>query len=91
MLFMTIYSFDPAQKNEIVKRRMESGSGAPEGVKVIGEWISTDGLHGFLLLTETNDARLLMAGAGGWNDLMRLNTTPVIPAEEALAFVKSMK
>ena len=90
MLFMTTYSFEPAQKNEIVKRRMERGSGAPEGVKVVGECISTDGLDGFLLI-ETNDARVLMAGAGGWNDLMRLNTTPVIPAEEALAFVKSMK
>lgn len=38
MLFMIIFNYEPQNRDEIVKRRMEKGSLIPEGVKTIGEW-----------------------------------------------------
>ena len=38
MLFMTVFNYEPQNRDEIVKRRAEKGGLVPEGMKVIGEW-----------------------------------------------------
>ena len=38
MLFMNIYAYKEGKREEIIKRRLEIGTGAPDGVKIIGEW-----------------------------------------------------
>jgi hypothetical protein len=88
MLFMTIYTWDPAQRNEIVKRRFEIGLTISKEAKLIGEWIDLGGGRGFLLY-ETGDAKGMMEGTMRWGDLMSFEIVPVIQAEEVMKLAKS--
>jgi len=88
MLFMTIYTWKPGQRNELVKRRMEKGMQVREGVKVLGEWTDLGGGRGFLLV-ESNDPNALMSGTNAWGDLMKMEAVPVIETEELIKLAKS--
>lgn len=88
MLFMSIYTFEPAKRNEIIKRRMERGTALREGVKVIGEWTDLGGGRGFLLI-EAEDPKVLMAGTLTWGDLMEIESVPVIQTEEVMQLAKA--
>jgi hypothetical protein len=88
MLFMSIYTFEPAKRNEIIKRRMERGTALREGVKVIGEWTDLGGGRGFLLI-EAEDPKVLMAGTLVWGDLMEIESVPVIQTEEVMQLAKA--
>jgi len=89
MLFMSIYTFEPAKRNELIKRRMERGIALPQGVKVIGEWTDVGGGRGFLLI-EAEDPKALMAGTLGWSDLMEIESVPVIQTEEVMKLAKTL-
>jgi hypothetical protein len=89
MLFMSIYTFEPGQRKEVIKRRLTMGTEAPEGLKIIGEWIYLGGLKGFLLF-EANDPKVVMGMTVGWTDLMKFETIPVMRAEEALELARSL-
>jgi hypothetical protein len=88
MLFMTIYTWDPGQRNELVKRRIEKGRVQREGVKVLGEWTDLGGGRGFLLV-ESNDPMALMSGTMAWGDLMKMEAVPVTDTEELMKVAKS--
>jgi hypothetical protein len=90
MLFMTIYTWEPEQRNEIVKRRIQKGRLIPEGVKVLGEWSDLGGGRGFLLV-ESSDPKALMSGSRAWFDLMKMEAVPVMDTEESLRLAKSAK
>ena len=77
MLFMNIYRWEPGQRNEILKRRMEKGTSLREGVKLVGEWTDLNAGRGFLLV-ESNDPKACMASSMAWSDLMRMDIVPVI-------------
>ena len=81
MLSMNIYTFEPGQRNELLKRRMEKGMALPEGVKLVGEWTDLGGGRGFLL-AESNDPKAVIAAAMPWSDLMKMEIVPVIEAAE---------
>jgi uncharacterized protein with GYD domain len=87
MLFMTIYTYEPGQRNEIVKRRLERGTVVPEGVKVIGEWSYIGGGRGFMVL-EAQDPKVIMATTLAWSDLIKFETLPVMETEEVMKLVK---
>jgi hypothetical protein len=90
MLFMTTYAFEPEHMNEVIKRRLERGNVAPEGVKVVGEWIYPGALKGFLLF-EASSSTVMLGWFMPWADLMKFETVPVVPVEEALDAAKGMK
>jgi hypothetical protein len=90
MLFMSVYTFEPGQRNEVIKRRLEQGTGCPEGVKVIGEWFDLGGHKGFILF-ETNDPKVMMGMSMPWTDLMKFETVPVMEIEEVLKLARSKK
>ncbi|MGC9975524.1 MAG: DUF3303 family protein [Syntrophales bacterium] len=90
MLFMSIYTYEPGKRNEIIKRRAEKGALTAAGVKVIGEWIALGGHRGFMLL-ETQDPKAVMATTLAWSDLLKFEGVPVIEAEEVMKMAKSMK
>ena len=77
MLFMNIYTWEPGQRNELLKRRMEKGMVLAEGVKVLGEWTDLGGGRGFLLV-ESNDPKALITTTMAWSDLMKIDSVPVI-------------
>lgn len=82
MLFMSIFTWGPEQRNEVIKRRMQ-GQALPEGVKAIGEWVEVGGGRVFRLL-DIPDAKLALAGALPWTDIGKLEMIPVMDSEEAV-------
>ena len=82
MLFMSIFTWEPEQRNEINKRRMQ-GPALPEGVKAIGEWVELGGGRTFRLI-DIPDAKLALAGALPWTDIGKLEMIPVMDSEEAV-------
>jgi hypothetical protein len=88
MLFMTIYTWEPAQRNEIVKRRLETGLTISKETKVIGEWTDLGGGRGFLLF-ETGDPKVMIEATMRWSDLMEFETVPVIQTEEVMKLAKT--
>lgn len=87
MLFMTIYTYEPGQRNEVVKRRQEKGLGFSEGVKVVGEWLDIGGGRGFTLI-ETNDPKASIESTRMWSDLMNMEIVPVIETAKLFEGVK---
>ena len=87
MHFMTIYTYEPARKNEIVKRRKERGPVLPEGIKVIGEWSHAGGGRGFIVF-EAQDAKVMDAPISAWIDLIKFETLPITEPEEAMKLAK---
>jgi len=77
MLFLNIYTWEPGQRTEILKRRAERGMSLSEGVKFVGEWSDVNGRRGFLLV-EANDSKAIMASAMVWSHLMKMEIVPVI-------------
>jgi len=88
MHFITIYTYEPARRNEIVKRRRERGPVVPEGTKVVGEWSYTAGGRGFILF-EAQDAKVMEAPTLAWSDLIKLETLPVTEPEEVMKLAKT--
>ena len=82
MLFMSIFSWEPEQRNEVIKRRMQ-GQALPEGVKAIGEWVQVGGGRVFRLI-DIPDSKLGLASALPWTDIGKLELIPVMDSEEAV-------
>ena len=83
MLFMSIYTWKPGQRNGLLTRRMEKGDFVAKGMKVVGEWTDLGGGRGFMLY-ESNDPKAMMATALGWTDLMEIDTIPVMATADVM-------
>jgi hypothetical protein len=83
MLFLNIYTWEPGQRNEVLKRRLEKGIALREGVKLVGEWTDLGGGRGFLLV-ESNDPKACMASSRAWSDLMKMEIVPVIATADLM-------
>jgi len=90
MLFMCVYSWEPGQRDEVIKRRLERERANPEGSQVIGEWIVPGGHRGFMLF-EAQDTTQILGEFMVWSDLMKFDTVPVIEAQEVVKLVKTLK
>jgi hypothetical protein len=90
MLFMTTYTWEPGQRNDLLKRRMEKGIANREGVKVLGEWTDLCGGRGFMLI-ESNDPQALITATMRWSDLMQIEAVPVIVTEDLITVAKQDK
>ena len=86
MLFMSILTWEPSKRNEIIKRRLEIG--VPKEVKVIGEWTDISGGRSFTL-TEEADPNAMMAGVLAYSDLIKFEMVPVMKAEDVMKLAKS--
>ena len=88
MLFMTTYTFEPGNREAVVKRRMEKGAMAPPGMKILGEWSVLTGGRVFRLV-EVDDTRAMAGAAAAWADLGKIETVPVMPTEEMIKLLQS--
>ena len=86
MLFMNAYSWDPGTRDEVIARRVEKGTMAPEGVKIVGEWTAIGRNKGFLLV-ETDDPMLLTQFNMAWNDILKTDIMVVLDTEKDLMSV----
>jgi hypothetical protein len=87
MLFMTIYTYEPGNRDAIIRRRLERGTSMPAGLKIIGEWSSLGGGRGFMVF-EAQDPGLIMGASMGWSDLLKFETIPVMETEEVMKMAK---
>ena len=88
MLFMVIFNYEPQNRDEIVKRRMEKGPLIPEGVKTIGEWTGIGGGRVFRVAEATDPAEM-MKGVMAWGDLGRVEVIPVMDSESVMKMWES--
>ena len=80
MLFMTVYTYKPSNRDEVIKRRLEKGPMAPDGLKILGEW-SYIGSGRVFRLFEASDAAAAFKGSFGWSDLGTIETYPAVETE----------
>ena len=90
MMFMTIYTYEPANREAIIKRRAEKGQLVQAGAKVVGEWSSLVG-HRVFRLVEVEDPRAMLAATAAWADLGKIDAFPVMPTEEVIKLLTSKK
>ena len=88
MLFMCSYTFEPKEREAVVKRFIEKGSMVPQGVKLIGEWSVLAGGRMFRLI-ESDEPMAIAETSGAWVDLCKLEVIPVIETEERIKFLSS--
>jgi len=87
MLFLSIYSYAPEKRAQVIQRRLEKGAMDPPGSKLLGEWSYAGGGKVFRLI-ETDDARNILGMASKWADLSHIEIYPVIETEEALKLLQ---
>ena len=90
MLFMTIYTYEPGNRDEIIKRRLERGTNIPEGVKIVGEWSSLGGGRGFMVF-EAQDPKVIMGASMAWTDLLKFETIPVMETNDVMKMATGQK
>jgi hypothetical protein len=80
MLFMTIVTYEPGVRDQVLKRLADEGP-MPAGIKIVGEWSSATGGRVFRL-AETDDVMALRKACYAWNDLLKIDIYPVVDLEE---------
>jgi hypothetical protein len=86
MLFMTVYTYKPANRDAVVKRRLEKGPQLPPDVKSVGEWSYTGGGRVFRLI-EASDAAAAFKASYAWSDLGTIETFPVVDTETVMTML----
>lgn len=86
MLFMTVYTFEPSQRDDVIRRRVEKGALIPAGMKMIGEWSAAGGGRVFRLI-EVDDPTAMFEATTPWTDIGKLEVYPVIEVEKVLPYL----
>jgi hypothetical protein len=89
MLFMTIFTYEPDKRDEVVKRALTKGTMVPEGAMDLGQWSSTSGGKVFRLV-EMDDPLVAYKGTYAWSDLGKVEVYPVIDTQELLRRLAEM-
>ena len=82
MLFMTIYTCQPENRNELFKRVRERVA-VPRGIKFIGSWIDFGETRGFSVY-ETEDIQAIVSLHLYYSDLVKMDTFPVSEVDLAI-------
>ncbi len=90
MLYMNILTWEPGMRDEVVKRAQTKGTGH-EGIKVLATWTDVQGGRAFQLSEEPADPKLSIKANFEWNDIMKIESVPVMESEEFFKLLASMK
>lgn len=80
---MTVFTYEPSQRNEVIRRRAEKGALLPKNMKVLGEWSCTGGGRVFRIV-DVDDPAAMIEGAAAWTDLGNLEVFPVLEVDKVL-------
>ena len=86
MLFMTVYTYKPSNRDAVIKRRLEKGAMVTEGLKVLGEWSYVGSGRVFRLYEAANTAAAFK-GSYAWSDLGIIETYPVMETNAIMKMV----
>ena len=90
MSYMNILTWDPDKRDEVIKRVQTKGLGH-EGIKVLGTWADVQGGRCFQLSEEPVDPKIGIKANFEWNDILKIESIPVMDAEELVKLFASMK
>lgn len=82
MLFICQWTLNPEDRNEAIKRFLETGGKPPEGVALLGRWFIAGQSAGFAVL-ESDSPVALQQFALEWNDLLHMEISPALTDEQA--------
>ncbi len=78
MIFVTIWSFPPENREAVYSRFKETGGDKPpKGIKLIGRWNAVSGEKG-VHVCECNDAIAFAKWAQVWSDLCSIEIYPAL-------------
>jgi len=86
MLYMVIERYRPGRAPEVYRRFRDRGRMAPAGLRYLSSWVDLDFERCFQLM-EADDASLIDAWTGRWNDLVEFEVVPVRTSAEAAAAI----
>ena len=81
MLFMDIWTWEPENRDEIIRRAAEWK--CPEGIVERGYWVDLTGGRAFYIY-EVDDPEVLVKANHQWNDIARCDSVPVMEGEEIM-------
>jgi hypothetical protein len=87
MLYMIVEHFRDGDPSPVYARFRERGRLAPEGLRYVTSWVTTD-LSTCYQVMECDDESLLAEWMSHWIDLVEFEVHPVITSAEASAKVR---
>ncbi len=81
MRFMLIQTWKPENRDEIAKKRMECGRMAPDGIKVLGEWLDASGGRQIILF-EADSSMDCIKWSNHWSNLGKAECFPVVEVKD---------
>lgn len=84
MLYMIIEHFRDGDPLPVYRRFRDQGRLAPEGLRYISSWVTTDLQHCYQVM-ECDDRTLLDAWMANWRDIVNFEVVPVMTSAEAQA------
>jgi hypothetical protein len=83
---MSIVSWEPEHRNEVVQRFAEKGSMAIPGRKVIGTW-NAIGQNLVFRLVDIENPKALAVADVAWSDLVKIEEIPVMETGELIKII----
>ena len=83
MLFLTILTFEGADRETVIKRCALGGAKVPKGVQVLMQVVDLSKNRVFRI-AEVTDPKAILAANMAWYDLAKIETIPVMETEEVL-------
>jgi hypothetical protein len=90
MLYMTIYTYEPDKRNDVIRRAVEKGRMTPEGMKEVGVWSAMGGGRVFRVI-EADDPAVMYESSYAWSDLGKIEIIPIMDNDELLKMLASKK
>jgi hypothetical protein len=84
MLYMIVEHFRNGDAVPVYRRFRDKGRMAPDGLKYVASWVTTDFAKCFQLM-ECEDPMLIAQWARNWADLGDFDVIPVMTSAEAVA------
>jgi hypothetical protein len=82
MLYMIIEHFRDGDPGPVYRRFREWGRLAPEGLRYVSSWVTSDLAHCYQVM-ECDDRSLLDQWIAQWQDIVEFECIPVITSAEA--------
>ena len=86
MLYMVVEHFRNGDAAPVYERFAKRGRLAPEGLRYVASWVTTDVTECYQVM-ECDDRALLDEWMAAWSDLVEFDVVPVITSAEAAATV----
>jgi hypothetical protein len=90
MMYMNILTWAPDRRDAVIERVKKIGM-EHDGIKVLGTWVDVNGGRCFQLSEEPEDPKFSLKANFAWNDLLNIETVPIMKAEEFLSLLDSMR